>query len=184
MGSSTGTGMVFLRLKRLALALGLLASAPALLATSDPTGGFETRVLAAHNRERAALDIRPLRWNPTLAADAAAWGRHLVKVGHLVHYQEAPDDDDPQGENLWAGTRDHYGLEAMVGLWIAEKKNFRAGIFPANSRTGDLEDVGHYTQLIWRSSGEVGCALVKGRRDDFLVCRYAEGGNVLGEAPF
>lgn len=180
MGSSSFIG----RLKRVALALGLAAAAPSLLATSDPTGNLAARVLAAHNRERAALDIRPLRWNPTLAADAAAWGRHLAAVGRLVHYQEAPDDDDPQGENLWAGTKGHYGLEAMVGLWIAEKRNFRPGIFPANSRTGDLEDVGHYTQLVWRSSGEVGCALVHGRADDFFVCRYAEGGNVLGEAPF
>lgn len=170
--------------RRLALALSLVAASPALLATADRTGNFEARVLATHNRERAALGVRPLRWNPALAADAAAWGAHLARVGKLVHYEEAPDDVDPEGENLWAGTRAHYALEDMVGLWIAEKKNFRAGTFPANSRTGRLEDVGHYTQLMWRSSGEVGCALVPGRSDEFLVCRYAEGGNVLGERPF
>jgi len=169
---------------RIVAATALAASSPALLATSDRTGNFEARVLASHNRERAAVGVGPLRWNPALARDAAAWGQHLTKVGRLVHYQEAPDDMDPQGENLWAGTRGYYSLEAMTGLWIAEKRNFRTGVFPANSRTGDLEDVGHYTQLVWRSSGEVGCALVPGRSDDFLVCRYAEGGNVMGERPF
>ena len=170
--------------RRLALALGLCAMAPALMATQGRIDNLEARALAAHNRERAAMGVRPLRWDPALARDAAAWGRHLARLGYLTHYQEAPDDPDPQGENLWAGTRRHYSVEAMVGLWIAEKRNFRPGLFPANSRTGRLEDVGHYTQLVWASSGEVGCALVSGAADEFLVCRYAEGGNVMGERPF
>ncbi len=169
---------------RLALAVALVAASPMLVATTTRTGNLESRVLAAHNRERATLGIAPLAWDAKLAEDAAAWGRHLTRVGRLVHYKEDPDDDDPQGENLWAGTRGYYNLESMVGLWIAEKKNFRDGVFPANTRTGRLDDVGHYTQLMWRSSGTVGCAVVTGRRDDFLVCRYAEGGNVIGERPF
>ena len=150
---------------------------------SDQQSNFEDRLVAAHNREREAIGVKPLHWNPALAADAAKWARHLVRVGHLVHYQEAPDDMDPQGENLWAGTKGYYGLESMVGLWVAEKKNYKPGVFPANSRTGELEDVGHYTQLIWRTTHEVGCAVARGPRDDFLVCRYAEGGNVIGERP-
>lgn len=170
---------------RALMALGLAVLSPSLLATTGAqSGNFEGRVLAAHNRERAALGIAPMRWNEALARDAAVWGDHLARIGYLVHSPDKPDDPDPQGENLWAGTRGYYSLESMVGLWVAEKRNFRPGIFPANSRTGDLEDVGHYTQVVWRSSGEVGCALVRGRSDDFFVCRYAEGGNVIGEWPF
>lgn len=172
------------RAVKLIFALALALLSPALIATSTRTGNLEARILAAHNRERATLGVAPLKWDARLAADAAIWGRHLTKVGKLVHYQEDPEDTDPQGENLWAGTRGYYGLESMVGLWIVEKKHFRPGIFPANTTTGRLDDVGHYTQLMWRSSGEVGCAVVTGRQDDFLVCRYAEGGNVIGERPF
>jgi hypothetical protein len=161
----------------------LLATTPILAGASDQASNFESRVVAAHNREREAIGVKPLHWNPALAADAAKWAEHLVKVGHLVHYQEAPDDMDPQGENLWAGTKGYYGLESMVGLWIDEKKDYKPGVFPANSRTGELEDVGHYTQLIWRTTHQVGCAVARGARDDFLVCRYAEGGNVIGERP-
>lgn len=169
--------------KKIALSLGLMMSATVLTGASDHRANFEERILAAHNRERGDLNVPPMRWNNALAADAAKWASHLVRVGHLVHYKEAPDDWDPQGENLWAGTKGYYSPEAMVGLWIAEKRNYRPGIFPANSRTGNLEDVGHYTQLIWRSSREVGCAIARGGQDDFLVCRYAEGGNVIGERP-
>ncbi len=142
------------------------------------------RSLAAHNRERDALGIPALEWDEGLARDAEAWADRLVHVGHLVHSPDNPTDPDPQGENLWAGTSGYYSPESMVGLWVGEKRNFRPGIFPANSLTGQLEDVGHYTQLVWRSTRRVGCALAQGPRDEFLVCRYSEGGNVMGERPF
>jgi uncharacterized protein YkwD len=165
--------------------IGALAlSTPFLQGNVGRIDNFEQRALAAHNRERAASGIGALEWDNGLAADAAQWAAHLTKVGYLVHSESDPYDPDPQGENLWAGTAGYYSADAMVGLWIAEKKNFKPGIFPANSRTGNLEDVGHYTQLMWRSSDKVGCAIARGRSDEFMVCRYSEGGNVIGERPF
>ncbi|SNS78027.1 Cysteine-rich secretory protein family protein [Sphingomonas laterariae] len=172
------------RLTRTLALVALAAASPLLQGAIDQTANSDQRLLASHNRERAMLGIPPLAWNEGLARDAAAWGRHLTRVGYLVHYPDNPNDPDPQGENLWAGTRGYYSIEDMVGLWIAEKKNYRAGVFPANSRTNRLDDVAHYTQVMWRSSTDVGCAVVRGRQDDFLVCRYSEGGNVLGERPF
>ena len=71
----------------------------------------------------------------------------------------------------------------MVGLWVAEKKDYRPGIFQSNSISGDVENVGHYTQLIWRGSDQVGCATAMGRNEEFLVCRYSSAGNVYGERP-
>jgi hypothetical protein len=168
--------------RRAAAALLALAT-PALQGNLAPLPGFDARVLAAHNRERASADLPPLAWDPELAARARAWAGHLAAIGTLEHAED-DDEDDPEGENLWAGTAGHYAPEQMVGLWIAEKKDFRAGVFPDNSRTGDFEDVGHYTQLMWRSTGRVGCALVRGRVDEMLVCRYRQAGNVEGENPF
>jgi len=44
--------------------------------------------------------------------------------------------------------------------------------------------VGHYTQMIWRNTTEVGCAVAE--RDDrqILVCRYSPPGNVRGEMAY
>ncbi len=140
---------------------------------------IEERLLAAHNLERTELSVPPLRWNRRLAADAERWARVLAEANVLAH---APDTRR-QGENLWAGSSGVYSPEDMVGLWAAEKSNYQEGIFPANSRTGDLADVGHYTQIIWADTREVGCAIARGEFADFLVCRYANGGNVLGESP-
>jgi hypothetical protein len=167
------------------IALVLLAvTAPMLSGNIGRLDNFEQRTLGAHNRERAALGIRPLAWDDSLARDAAAWARHLVRVGYLVHSPDDASDPDPQGENLWAGTAGYYSVDNMVGLWVAEKRHFKPGIFPDNTRTGKLEDVGHYTQLTWRSTSKVGCAMARGARDEFMVCRYTEGGNIIGERPF
>lgn len=150
-------------------------------ASSDRTADLNNRLLAAHNRVRAQVGVPPLVWDDRLAGEAGLWGRHLSRLGRLVHSRDS--SLNPQGENLWAGTRGYYTPEMMVGLWAAERRHFRPGIFPVNSRTGRLDDVGHYTQMIWRSTKRVGCALIQGKYDEFLVCRYLEGGNVIGESP-
>jgi hypothetical protein len=171
------------RKARLAAAAALVLAAPLLAGATGRLTSLDARLLAAHNRERSAGGVAPLDWDPALAAEAAAWGEELAASGAFEH---APDngDEDPQGENLWAGTKGAYAPEEMVDGWIEEKSNFRPGLFPDNSRTGDFEDVGHYTQLMWRDTDRVGCALAAGAEEEVLVCRYRTAGNVVGEVPF
>lgn len=167
---------------RRALATALLVSAPLISGATGLTSNWQARVLAGHNRERATLGLPPLNWDDRLATSAQAWADHLARTGAFEH---APENRSaPEGENLWAGTKGYYAAEAMVGGWLAEKRNFRPGVFPNNSNTGRVEDVGHYTQMIWRNSGEVGCAMSRSTREDLLVCRYSEAGNWIGERPY
>ena len=171
-----------LKLSRRHLAVALLACSPLLIGGTAFRADFNQRVLAAHNAERAAIGVGPLAWNAELAADARAWADELARTGRFEH---SPDEvgAEPQGENLWAGTPRAFSPEKMVGLWVSEKKDYHPGVFPNNSRSGDVENVGHYTQLIWRNSGQVGCATAVGRNEEFLVCRYSRAGNVYGERP-
>lgn len=164
------------------LALALLASCPLLTGGTVARADFNQRLLAAHNAERAAMGIPPLQWNDRLAADARVWAEELAATGKFEHSPDTPGEE-PQGENLWAGTPRAFSPEAMVHLWVSEKRDYRPGVFPNNSRSGDIENVGHYTQLIWRASHQVGCASAVGEREEFLVCRYSEAGNVYGERP-
>jgi Cysteine-rich secretory protein family len=137
------------------------------------------RLLAIHNRERAATGARPLVWDGRLAAAAAAYGPALERLGRLAH--SPPAMRAGQGENLWMGTRDAYELEEMAGGWVAEKALFRPGVFPAVSSSRQWSDVGHYTQMIWKGTTRLGCAVHKGRSWDFLICRYTPPGNVVGQ---
>ena len=171
------------RSRRVASAFLLLCATPALISGVGPRQNFDERLLAAHNRERDAMGAAPLEWDPMLARTAREWARHLARTGRFEHSPDDPWYSEPEGENLWAGTVGYFQPEAMVGLWTAEKRDFKPGVFPNNSRDGQVENVSHYTQLIWSRTGAVGCALEKGRREDVLVCRYSEAGNVLGERP-
>jgi len=141
---------------------------------------LEQHMLDLHNRARASQGIPPLRWDPDLAASAERWAERLAARGTLEH----ADAEGRFGENLWAGTPGVFSLDHMVGRWVDEKRLFRAGPFPDNSATGNWLQVGHYTQLMWRATTAVGCALVTGARREVLVCRYAPAGNVYGEVPF
>lgn len=161
-------------------AIGLAAAL--LTGASSPWGNFEQRVLAAQNRERTALGLAPMTWDASLARSAQAWADTLARSGRFEHAPFNPAN--PQGENLWAGTRGHFPVEARVDAWLREKRDFVPGVFPNNSRTGRVQDVGHYTQIVWRDTTRVGCAMATGPVEDVLVCRYAEPGNWRGERPF
>lgn len=156
-----------------------IGAAPLLMGADD---GFEARLLARHNAERAILGIPPLAWDPALAGSARGWADQLAATGGFRHAPENPLS--PEGENLWAGTPGRFSPEAMVGAWARERRFFKPGRFPDNSTTGRVADVGHYTQLMWRDTRAVGCALAQGAREDVLVCRYSQAGNYEGEVPF
>ncbi len=160
----------------------LIALSPFLMGTAELPWTFDQRVLGAQNRERLRLGLERLQWNPALVRSAQDWADHLAASGRFEH---APENRaNPQGENLWAGTKGYYVPEAMVNAWVREKKHFRPGVFPYNSTTGRVEDVGHYTQIVWRATLQVGCARAASQEEDILVCRYAEAGNYRGERPF
>ena len=162
----------------------LAVAAPLLIGAAAESNTVEGRWLAAHNRVRAEVGLPPLVWSSALAASAQGWAAHLARTGGFQHYRPSADDPDPQGENLWAGTRGYYAPEDMVRAWADERRHFVNARVPANSTTGRFGDVGHYVQLVWRKTDEVGCAMARGAEEDVLVCRYGEGGNVIGERPY
>ena len=149
--------------------------------TQPPPGGAE-RLLAVHNMERTRLGLPPLSWNASLARDAADYAKRLLTRGRLEHASR--QDRKGHGENLWMGAAGVWNGEAMVGMFLDERRNFRAAAFPDVSSTGNWADVGHYTQMVWRDTKEVGCAIETGRGADVLVCRYFPAGNVMGTIPY
>ena len=148
-------------------------------ANIDQARLFE-RLLAAHNRERTTVNIPTLVWDPALAEAAASYGPSLEALGRLDHSPRASRPG--QRENLWQGTHGAFSPEQMVGSWIEEKAMFRAGVFPNVSTTANWIDVSHFTQIIWRSTTHVGCAVHETVKWDYLICRYSPPGNRDGFA--
>lgn len=139
---------------------------------------LRTTMLSEHNAARSAFGAPALAWNEGLAADARAYAQTLAAQGVMQHDPRNRD----QGENLFQGTRGAWSYTEMAGGWTEEERDFRPGQFPEVSRSGDWTNVGHYTQMVWPETREVGCAVASNANDDFLVCRYFPAGNVMGVA--
>jgi Cysteine-rich secretory protein family len=142
------------------------------------TGELAYRLLAAQNRERAAVGHAPLVWDAALAASAATYGPTLARLRHLVHSPRASRPG--QRENLAMAYHGTLSPEQLVGMWSAEKRYLRPGIFPAVSSSGNWVDVAHYTQMVWPTTTHVGCALYQADWD-YLICRYSPPGNIDGK---
>jgi hypothetical protein len=146
---------------------------------ADNRSDFVERLLDLHNRERARIGQAPLAWDARLAEHARAWANRLAARGRFEH--SLPATRPGEGENLWRGTAGAYSLEEMIGHFLAERRDFRPGIFPQVARHGDWHQIAHYTQMIWPTTRTVGCAMTSRRGTDYLVCRYAPAGNVVGQ---
>ena len=136
-------------------------------------------MLSRHNAARGALGLPALVWDDALATDARAYAGQMARSGRFAHAGQ-----HGQGENLFTGTRGAYSYAEMVDLWLAERRDFVNAPTPGFSRTGHAGDVAHYTQIVWRGTRTVGCALSSNAQDDFLVCRYAPPGNVVGNRAY
>lgn len=158
----------------------LVAASPAgaqVTVTSIETVG--PRLLAAHNAERVRLGLKPLVWSAQLSEHAKKWAQTLAVSDMFEHAPVGADGGE--GENLWTGTRGDYTPEEMVASWLGESQLFKRGKFPDVSQNGRWEDVGHYTQIVWTDTREVGCAIASNPRGDYLVCRYFPAGNIKGK---
>lgn len=140
------------------------------------------QILDSHNRARREVGAPPLRWNNRLANEAKAWADEMANNGMFRHSSYAARANT--GENLWMGTAGYFSLQDMIQAFVSEKQYFQYGRFPNVSRTGNWSQVGHYTQVVWEDTREVGCALAEGNSYHYLVCRYWPAGNVMGHYPF
>lgn len=163
-------------------------AAPAHILLPEPLGRtisdaahFRGTILQLHGQTRQQVGLPPLEWDESLAQDAERYARFLAATGRFEHSDEKVGE---QGENLWMGTRGAYTLSHMISRWADEARYYAPRPFPYVSRTASWSDVGHYTQMVWKGTRQVGCALVPNRDDEYLVCRYAPAGNVDGEMAF
>lgn len=176
------------------LLLGLAAGAPHAAGTGDhdPVTGLNAiqrqEALGAHNRWRARVGVPALAWSADLARSAVAWAAQLGQGGacRMQH-----SEDDAVGENLyWAsavqwsdGRRTMQDVQPafVVDVWGRESADLDAR--SGRCRPGRV--CGHYTQLVWRDTREVGCAMrVCESLEQVWVCQYRPAGNVAGQRPY
>jgi pathogenesis-related protein 1 len=147
----------------------LLGPQPRVKPSGAPASAGQREMLRAHNTRRAKHCAKPLRWSNELARTAKRWADELAGGRcALVH------SDTPFGENLAAATTGAVTPEGFVELWYREVDDYRFARGRFSAKTG------HFTQLAWRSSRTVGCAMSRCNGLDLWVCHYDPPGNVEG----
>ncbi|ROT39030.1 PR-1-like protein [Sodiomyces alkalinus F11] len=158
------------------------------LVTMDPSSpewtlndSFVSAILSTHNTYREEHDAGKLRWNGTLAAYSEDY---LASNGDEPGVCPAWEHSDtPYGENLAIG---HCSATAAVEAWGDERD-----IYDFDDQ-GFSKGTGHFTQLIWQDTTDVGCARkwcdgIPHPDSDvtlsrwYLVCEYWPPGNVMGQ---
>ena len=149
--------------------------------------------LPAHNAIRSQHRLPSLKWSPQLAGYAQQWADQLRQRNncHMKHRPGSGRFAQQYGENLfWAGPirwsdgrleRAAYTAEMITDAWADEKRDYR---YRSNScRRGKI--CGHYTQIVWRDTQEIGCAKTVCRDQSQLwVCNYNPPGNWRGKRPY
>jgi uncharacterized protein YkwD len=135
-----------------------------------------------HNVDRAKIPVPPLIWDPSIAATAAAYAAKCK----FEHSGAAG-----LGENLAAyAPGGSEKANAPVDDWESEVADYD---YASNSCAAGKE-CGHYTQLVWKSSKRLGCAVQscsintpfgpKFPNWDLWVCNYSPPGNYAGQKPY
>lgn len=66
----------------------------------------------------------------------------------------------------------------VVGAWAAEARDY-------DRRRDTCAGVcGHYTQIVWRATRNVGCGVASDPEREIWVCEYDPPGNYVGYRPY
>lgn len=144
-------------------------------------------ILEEHNALRASVGAPELRWSDALARQATTWAAKLKKSGCAMQHSRSQ-----LGENLyWASARRTGGGsipqpitgKEVVASWATEKSWYSRATNTCGAPPGKA--CGHYTQVVWETTREVGCAkAICNDSSQIWVCNYAPAGNVVGQRPY
>uniref|UniRef100_A0A0K8R2U5 Putative antigen 5 protein n=1 Tax=Ixodes ricinus TaxID=34613 RepID=A0A0K8R2U5_IXORI len=132
----------------------------------------------AHNEYRRRHHAPDLKTNSTLYIMARGWAHHLAKLDDPEKVTHQPGSGF--GENIYWMTRSGPPYEKYATLaveaWYKESENY------TYSPGGYSPDTAHFTQLVWKSTTEVGCGYnVSTSGTIYVVCDYRPQGNIEGQ---
>ncbi|MEO7916885.1 MAG: CAP domain-containing protein [Dokdonella sp.] len=163
---------------------------------SDPIfrSGFETvgaitanwqANLNAHNAVRAGVSpaaspaLPIMQWNESVAATAQVHADRCV----FEHSGNPGLGENIYALGAWADVEEDAAL-----YWALEAANYNYG----SNSCAPGQQCGHYTQMVWRSSTNLGCGIRQCNSGSpwgsgewsVVVCNYSPPGNYIGVRPY
>ncbi len=154
-------------------------------ATIDTTGSnLSTEdaqaILDHQNKARADVGVLPLTWSIDVAAFAQAWADSLANFNdcHIKHHSNSFG----YGENIFGGSSADVfkGIDASKS-WYNEKDKYTY----SKLGEGNWFETAHYTQMIWKTTTELGVGIAKCPSGGVVVvANYNPAGNISGDFPY
>ena len=142
------------------------------------------QIVDYHNQKRQEVGSPDLSWSVPIAQFAQGRADTIARTKQFAHL---PQGRNPYGENLAqggsSGGGSGYTVVRACDGWFAEKQKMPAGA-PVMSVALFNRGVGHYTQMVWKGSTEIGAGIAHFQQNGFnmtvVVCCYNPPGNRIG----
>ena len=132
-------------------------------------------MLSRHNYYRAQHQVSDLTRVAAIESIAQNYSEYLVTLNTLKHSNNTYLGN-ALGENLYWG----YGFSTIgtqaTDAWYEEVSDYDF------SNPGYKSGIGHFTQLVWKDSQQLGCGVGCGSNNYcFVTCNYYPAGNYLNQ---
>lgn len=141
---------------------------------------FRNIILKLHNQDRAKEGLNPLTLNDVCNKHAQGYAEKMAKSGVFKH----STDRVKMGENIamrYPVTND--APEKLYKQWQKEQQFFRNKPWP-DVTTKKGYEVGHWTQIMWADTTELGVGYATNKKAAYLCCNYRKPGNVRGKKAY
>ena len=125
-----------------------------------------SNALEVHNKARADVGVEKLEWSNSLSVDAQKWADNysFSSQNGEAKFSNSPAKD---ASTAWYNEINDYKYSAI------------------GSTANESVMIGHYTQMVWKSTTQVGIALARSSSGkEYIVARYSPPGNYFGEYPY
>ncbi|KAJ8973072.1 hypothetical protein NQ317_002287 [Molorchus minor] len=134
---------------------------------------FQLECLQAHNEYRKKHGVPPLKLNKEMCRVSQEWANRLIRTNVLQH-----SNNREYGENLFCiqSSNPNFSISGKdaVDNWYEEIKVHKFGVEPNSLASG------HFTQVVWKDSHELGVAYAKSAGKIVVVANYSPAGNIIG----
>ena len=132
---------------------------------------FYNDLVSLHNTLRTKHRVGKLTKLQAIATMAQKTATNCAKIKTLQHSQDKYNNQ-PVGQNLYV----------KQGWYYKEEPNYNYST--GKSKNGGV--IGHFTQVVWKSTTQIGCAVATGtylayQNSYYVCCNYFPAGNYIGQ---
>lgn len=138
---------------------------------SGPLQKFAVEALNTHNAYRKSHGVAPLTLNWELCKFSQNWADKLAKE-NLFEHSDCKWKGETVGENIAMCSGQEMTGKYMTDIWYDEIADYNF------NNPGFSGETGHFTQVVWKDSKELGVGFSKARDGSyFAVANYFPPGN-------